>query len=56
MDIQAYIQSGVIESYVLGVADAQDVAELQRLRFEYPEVEAAIAAWKSRKKQIPAVL
>lgn len=44
MDIQAYIQSGVIESYVLGVADAQDVAELQRLRFEYPEVEAAIAA------------
>lgn len=44
MDIQAYIQSGVIESYVLGVADAQDVAELQRLRAEYPEVEAAIAA------------
>jgi len=44
VDIQAYIQSGVIESYVLGVADAQDVAELQRLRFEYPEVEAAIAA------------
>jgi len=44
VDIQAYIQSGVIESYVLGVADAQDVAELQRLRAEYPEVEAAIAA------------
>lgn len=42
MDIQVYIQSGVIESYVLGMANAQEVAELQRLRLAYPEIEAAI--------------
>lgn len=44
MDIQAYIQSGVIESYVLGVADPQDVAELQRLQQEHPEIATAIEA------------
>lgn len=43
MDIQAYIQSGVIESYVLGIANADEVAELQRLRLEYPAIAAAIA-------------
>lgn len=42
MDIRAYIESGVIESYVLGIADAEDLAELQRLRLEYPEIAAAI--------------
>ncbi|MBO9729856.1 MAG: anti-sigma factor [Chitinophaga sp.] len=42
MDIKAYIESGVIESYLLGMADAEEVAELQRLSLEYPEVVAAI--------------
>ncbi|NLU90318.1 anti-sigma factor domain-containing protein [Chitinophaga sp. Ak27] len=42
MDIKAYIESGVIESYVLGMADAEEVAELQRLRLEYPAIAAAI--------------
>lgn len=42
MDIKAYIESGVIDSYVLGIADAADVAELQRLSLEYPEIAAAI--------------
>lgn len=42
MDIQAYIQSGVIESYVLGIADTQDLQELQRLRLLHPEIETAI--------------
>ena len=44
MNIQEYIQSGAIESYVLGVADEDDVAELQRLRGMYPEVAAALEA------------
>lgn len=44
MNIQEYIQSGAIESYVLGLADDEDVAELQRLRDVHPEVAAAVEA------------
>ena len=42
MDIQEYIASGVIESYVLGVADAAEGAEVERLMKEYSEVKKAI--------------
>ena len=31
MDIKAYIESGIIESYVLGMADDQERAELEQL-------------------------
>lgn len=34
--------SGIIESYVMGVADDQETAELDRLRMQYPEIQAAI--------------
>ncbi|WP_276482840.1 anti-sigma factor [Paraflavitalea pollutisoli] len=44
MDIQAYIESGVIESYVLGIANEAEVAELQRLQQQHPEVADAIVA------------
>lgn len=44
MNIQEYIQGGAIESYVLGLADEEDVAELQRLKDLHPEVAAAIDA------------
>lgn len=44
MDIQEYIQSGAIESYVLGLADEEDVAELQLLMRTHPEVAAAVDA------------
>lgn len=44
MNIQEYIQSGAIESYVLGLADEEDVAELLRLRDTHPEVAAAVEA------------
>ncbi len=42
MDIKAYIESGVIESYVLGMADAQEAAELEQLSRQYPEIKQAI--------------
>lgn len=42
MDIQAYIQSGVIESYVLGLATDPEVAEVDELRSKYPEIGDAI--------------
>ena len=42
MDIQAYIQSGIIESYVLGLASKTEVAELEELRIQYPQIDEAI--------------
>ncbi len=42
MDIQSYIQSGAIESYVLGMADAQEAAELQQLMLQHAEVRQAV--------------
>lgn len=44
MNIQEYIESGAIESYVFGLADDDDVAELQRLRRSHSEVAIAIDA------------
>ncbi len=46
VDIKAYIESGAIESYVLGIADEQEAAELERLRARYPEIGQAIAAFE----------
>lgn len=42
MDTQAYIQSGIIESYVLGLANSEEVAEVDLLRKQHPELERAI--------------
>lgn len=43
MDIKAYIESGIIESYVLGMATPEEEAELQQLSLLYPEVRAAVS-------------
>ncbi len=42
MDIQDYIQSGIIESYVLGLASAEEASELEQLRINHKEVENAV--------------
>ncbi len=42
MDIQAYIQTGIIESYVLGLASAEEVIEVEKLRLQHPEVQNTI--------------
>ena len=47
MDIKAYIESGVIESYVLGIADAQEAAELELLRIQHPEIRMAVEAFEA---------
>ena len=43
MDITEYIQSGIIEQYVLGLATTEEAAELEQLRVEYPELNVAIS-------------
>ena len=44
MDIQAYIQSGIIESYILGLPSQEETEELLRLAGEHPAVQKAILA------------
>lgn len=44
MDVQRYISSGIIESYVAGLATDQEVRELQAAAGQYPEVKAAVDA------------
>jgi len=46
MNIKEYIQSGIIESYVLGLADAEERAELEQLRMQHPEIGQAIQAFE----------
>jgi anti-sigma-K factor RskA len=46
VDIKAYIESGAIEAYVLGLASADESAELEMLRKQYPELNTAILAFE----------
>lgn len=46
MDIKEYIQSGIIEQYVLGLAAPEEAAQLEQLRVEYPELNEAISAFE----------
>ena len=41
MNIQEYISSGIVESYVLGLADASERAEFEQLCRKYPELVKA---------------
>lgn len=42
MDRKAYIESGVIESYVLGLATAEEAAELELLCTQYADIKNAV--------------
>lgn len=42
MDINAYINSGIIESYVLGLLDAKESGEVEQLALQYPEIRNEI--------------
>lgn len=46
MNIQEYISSGIVESYVLGLADEGERAEFERMCAEYPEIIAARTAFE----------
>lgn len=52
MNVQEYISSGIIESYVLGLASPDEQREFEQICEHYPEVlEARIAFEKSLEKQ-----
>lgn len=46
MSIEEYIQSGIIESYVLGLADKDEIADVENMRKQHPQVQAAITAFE----------
>ncbi|MCW3462257.1 hypothetical protein [Chitinophaga nivalis] len=48
MNIQEYIESGIIERYLLGLATPEQEAELHHLRRRFPLLETEIAAAEVR--------
>jgi anti-sigma-K factor RskA len=44
LDIQAYIASGILESYVLGITSPEETAEVENLARQHPQVRAEIEA------------
>lgn len=42
MELKFYIESGIIESFVLGLATDEEVAELQHMRRLYPELDTEV--------------
>lgn len=46
MNIQEYIESGIIENYVLGATTAGESAEVERMALEYPDIQKEIEAIK----------
>jgi len=48
LELNHYIQSGIIESYVLGIATASEMEELQQMRRLYPSLNAEVMAVERR--------
>ena len=48
MNIKDYIESGIIESYVMGLASEPERAEFERLCSQYPELVAARRKFEER--------
>ncbi|MCC6286717.1 MAG: anti-sigma factor [Chitinophagaceae bacterium] len=42
MDIKAYIESGIVESYVMRLTSPEETAEVESMMAAYPEVAAAV--------------
>jgi anti-sigma-K factor RskA len=46
MDIKEYISSGIIELYVMGLCNAEEESEVEKMRIEYPELQEAILQYE----------
>jgi anti-sigma-K factor RskA len=44
MDINSYIASGILESYVLGSTSPEETVEVEQMAIKYPEVKAELRA------------
>jgi anti-sigma-K factor RskA len=48
VNTREYISSGIIESYVLGLASAEEIAEVESNMQQYPEIRAAVNEFEAR--------
>src|ERR1700677_781802 len=54
MDVQKYIESGVLEEYCLGLLNEQDQAFLIQMTMLYPEVKAELDAVERTMERLAA--
>lgn len=52
MDLYEYIESGIIESYLLGLASPEEIAQLERMRLSFPELNVEIATMEYKLQKI----
>jgi anti-sigma-K factor RskA len=51
VDIKAYIESGIIESYVMRLTSVEETAEVESMMAEYPEIAEAVNDFEIRLEQ-----
>jgi hypothetical protein len=54
MNVTRYIESGVLETYLLGLASEEEVQELTHMKRQYPEVQKAMSDLESDMERIAA--
>lgn len=52
MELDHYIESGIIESYALGLATASEIEELQQMRKLYPQLNMEIRMVERRMEMV----
>jgi hypothetical protein len=52
LELDHYIESGIIESYALGLATASEIEELQHMRKLYPELNTEIRMVERRMEMV----
>lgn len=52
LELQDYIDSGIVESYLLGLASAEEIALFERMRYIYPELETEISMAEYRLQKV----
>jgi hypothetical protein len=63
MNIQKYIETGVLESYVMGTSSIEESADVESMALKYPEIEFEINIIRNvfeycalQRQPVPAVL
>ena len=46
MDINSYISSGIIETYVMGLCTPEEKIEMELLRHQYPQLNEAVLQYE----------
>jgi anti-sigma-K factor RskA len=51
-DLESYIESGILESYLLGLATRDEVAMLERMRRQYPQLNGELATMEYKLQRL----